>query len=175
MNGLVRLAYEALVSGKSKLTAPLLGIALAVLLMRRQAMKRPVQITFRNLEPSPIVEEWVRAETGKLETFYNHIMSCRVALEIPHRHHRKGKQCHVRIDLTLPGKELVIKREPTASSRSRGSRAVLAGKVAKIEPHHDLRLVIHDAFKAAGRRVQDFARLHRGDVKNHRPAMRLVS
>jgi hypothetical protein len=28
-------------------------------------------------------------------------------------------------------------------------------------------LVIHDAFKAAGRRVQDFARRQRGQVKRH--------
>jgi len=138
-------------------------------------MKLPVQITFRNLEPSPVVEEWVRAEAKKLETFYDRIMSCRVAVEIPHRHHRKGKQCHVRIDLTLPGKEVVIKREPAASSRSRMTKAALAGKASKGEPHHDLRLVIHDAFKAAGRRVQDFARLHRGEVKNHRRALPLAS
>ena len=138
-------------------------------------MKRPVQITFRNLEPSPMVEEFVRAETKKLETFYDRIMSCRVAVEIPHRHHRKGKQCHLRIDLALPGKELVIKREPAASSRSRRTKAAQAGKVMKVEPHHDLRLVIHDAFKAAGRRVQDFARLHRGAVKSHRRTVQLVS
>ena len=138
-------------------------------------MKVPVQITFRNLESSPMVEAWVREETEKLETFYDHIINCRVALEIPHRHHSKGKQCHVRIDLTLPGKELVVKREPAASSRSRKTKAALAGKVKKIEPHHDLRLAIHDAFKTAGRRVQDFARLHRGDVKRHRFPVQLVS
>ena len=138
-------------------------------------MKFPVQITFRNLEPSPMVEEWVQAEAEKLETFYDRIMNCQVAIEIPHRHHRKGKQCHVRIDLAMPGKELVIKREPAASSRSRKTKAELAGKVSKIEPHHDLRLVIHDAFKAAGRCVQDYARLHRGDVKSHQPRVVLVT
>ena len=127
------------------------------------------------MESSPQVEEWVLEETEKLETFYDRIMSCRVAVEIPHRHHRKGKQCHVRIDLTMPGGEIVVKREPAASSRSRAPRDALAGKVKKLEPHHDLRLVIHDAFKAAGRRVQDFARLHRGEVKNHQPRMQLVS
>jgi ribosome-associated translation inhibitor RaiA len=132
-------------------------------------MKFPVRITFRNLEPSPMVEEWVQAEAEKLETFYSRILSCRVAVEIPHRHHRKGKQCHVRIDLMLPGKILVINREPAPISPSRKTRAALAGKVSKIEPHHDLRLVIHEAFKAAGRRVEDFARLHRGDVKRHQP------
>jgi ribosome-associated translation inhibitor RaiA len=132
-------------------------------------MRFPIRITFRNLEPSPTIEEWVLAEAEKLDTFYSRILSCRVTVEIPHRHHRKGKQCRVRIDLMLPGKELVIKREPAAISRSRKTRAALAGKVSKIEPHHDLRLVIHDAFKAAGRRVENFARLHRGQVKSHQP------
>jgi hypothetical protein len=138
-------------------------------------MTHRVQITFRNIESSAQIEQWVREETEKLETFYDRIMSCRVALEIPHRHHRKGKQCHVRIDLILPGKELVIKREPAPSSRSRKPRAALAGKVTKLEPHHDLRLVIHDAFKAAGRRVQDYARFHRGEVKTHQSPVELVS
>jgi hypothetical protein len=131
-------------------------------------MKLPLQVTFRQLEPSPMIENWIHDEVEKLETFYSHIIGCRVAIEFPHRHHRKGKQCHVRIDLTLPGKELVITREPVPSSRSRKTRAELAGKVEKVEPHHDLRLVIHDAFKAAARCVQDFARLQRGEVKNSR-------
>jgi ribosome-associated translation inhibitor RaiA len=140
-----------------------------------KAMTLPLQITFRNVESSSMVEDWIRNEAAKLETFYNRITACRVAVEIPHRHHRKGKQCHVRIDLTLPGKELVVKREPAPSSRSRRTRAALAGIVKKMEPHHDLRLVIHDAFKAAGRCVQDYARLHRGKVKNHRPSIVLVN
>ena len=138
-------------------------------------MKVPLQITFRNMKSDESLEEWIRAEAEKLETFYHSIIACRVAVEIPHRHHRKGKQCHVRIDLTLPGKEVVIKREPAASSRSRKTKAELAGKVSKKEPHHDLRLVLHEAFKSAGRRVQDFARLHRGDVKTHQSAMAAAS
>lgn len=137
-------------------------------------MNFPLQITFRNMEPSKILEESIRAEADKLNTFYERITRCHVAVEIPHRHHRKGKQCHVRVDLTLPGKELVIKREPTASSRSRKTKVALAGKVTKLEPYHDLRLVIHDAFVAAGRRVQDFARLHRGEVKSHLRSSELV-
>jgi ribosome-associated translation inhibitor RaiA len=138
-------------------------------------MELPVQITFRNLEPSPVIEDWVRVEAEKLEKFYSHIIGCRVAIEFPHRHHRKGKPCHIRIDLTLPGKELVIKREPAPTSKSRKTRAELAGKVAKDEPHHDLHLAIHDAFKAAGRRVQDFARLQRGGMKGSRQALQLAT
>ena len=137
-------------------------------------MRYPVQITFRNVEPSETLEHAVQTEAAKLDTFFERILSCRVAIEIPHRHHRKGKQCRIRIDLTLPGKEIVIKREPGASSKSRKTRAQLAGKTVHRESHHDLRLAIHDAFKAAGRRVQDYARLQRGDVKRHRASAAAV-
>ena len=46
-------------------------------------MELPVQITFRNLEPSPVIEDWVRVEAEKLEKFYSHIIGCRVAIEFP--------------------------------------------------------------------------------------------
>jgi cold shock CspA family protein len=133
-------------------------------------MTVPIQITFRNVKSSSMVEDWIRAEAAKLETFYNQIMGCRVAVEVPHRHHKKGKPIHVRIDLTLPGKEIVIKREPVPGHRQwpAGEDELLIQKQSS-SPHHDLHLVIHDAFKAAGRRIQDFARTRRGSVKTHEP------
>ncbi|MGH9681543.1 MAG: HPF/RaiA family ribosome-associated protein [Candidatus Acidiferrales bacterium] len=131
-------------------------------------MTIPLQITFRNVRSSSIVEDWIRAEAAKLETFYSQITGCRVAVEVPHRHHRKGKPLHVRIDLTLPGKEIVVKREPVPAHRQwpAGEDDRLIEKQSSL-PHHDLHLVIHDAFKAAARRIQDFARYRRGDVKRH--------
>jgi cold shock CspA family protein/ribosome-associated translation inhibitor RaiA len=132
-------------------------------------MKLPLQITFRNAKSSGIVEQCIRTEAAKLETFYNQIMACRVAVEIPHRHHRKGKAFHVRIDLTLPGKEIVIKREPNLVNHIRKVGETQVTKHMEVgSPHNDVRLAIHDAFKAAGRRLQDFARLQRGDVKRHK-------
>jgi hypothetical protein len=135
-------------------------------------MTLPLQITFRNMKHSAKVEEWIRSEVGKLETFYHRIIGCRVAVEVPHRHHKKGKPLHIRIDLTLPGKEIVVKREPVVIHRSpvNGEAAALSPVLAKV-PHPDLQLVIHDAFKAAGRRVQDFARRQRGKVKKHQAAL----
>jgi cold shock CspA family protein len=133
-------------------------------------MKMTLQVTFRNIESSPIVEEWIRAEAAKLETFYSQIMSCRVAVEIPHRHHKKGTPSHIRIDLTLPGGEIVVKREPSLSSRTRrlGEREIKKDLEVNI-PHKNLRLAINDAFKAVARRLQDYARRQRGDIKSHAP------
>lgn len=133
-------------------------------------MMLPLQITFRNMESSEMAEEWVREEVFKLEEFYNRIMACRVTVEIPHRHHRRGTRYHVRIDLTMPGGELVIKREPSLSKRLRIlGETVLAKNLEVDTPHKNLRLAIHDAFKAAGRRLRDYARRQGGHVKNHEP------
>ncbi len=135
-------------------------------------MMLPLQVTFRNMKHSVEVEDWIRAEAEKLETFHHRIVGCRVAIELPHRHHKKGKPIHIRVDLTLPGKEIVIKREPVAIHRApvNGEAAVSSPAKAK-SPHADLQLVIHDAFKSAGRRVQDFARRQRGQVKRHQAAL----
>jgi ribosome-associated translation inhibitor RaiA len=64
----------------------------------------PLQISFRNLKPSEAVEGRIREEAAKLETFYKGIMHCRVVVELPHKHHRKGDLYHVRIDLTVTGR-----------------------------------------------------------------------
>jgi hypothetical protein len=135
---------------------------------REKAMMLPLQVTFRNMKHSTRVESWIRTEAEKLETFYNRIIGCRVAIEVPHRHHRKGKALHIRIDLTLPGKEIVVKREPVAIHRLPvNGEAAVSSHFQAGSPHGDLQLVIHDAFKAAGRRVQDFARRQRRQVKKH--------
>lgn len=131
-------------------------------------MQSPLQITFRNLTPSATIEEWVRTEADKLDSFYNRVMGCRVAIEVPHRHHRKGSPYHIRIDLTVPGEEIVVKREPSLSHRARQLGETEIKKRLEVKtPHKNLRAAINDAFRAAGRRLQDYARRQRGDVKSH--------
>jgi len=134
--------------------------------LREVAMEYPLQITFRNIKPSEIIEEWVHAEARKLNTFYSHLLGCHVVIEMPHRHHTKGRSFHVRIDLAVPGEEIVVKHEPNL--RQWGETQLkkrLEGKT----PHKNVRLAINDAFKAVARRLQDYARRQRGDVKRHTP------
>jgi cold shock CspA family protein len=94
-------------------------------------------------------------------------MGCRVAVEVPHRHHRKGSPYHIRIDLTMPGGEIVVKREPSLNARARhlGEPEIKKQTEVKV-PHKQLRQAINDAFRAAGRRLQDYARRQRGDIKS---------
>lgn len=61
--------------------------------------------------PSPSKAD-IRSRAEKLDSFYDKIIGCRVLVEAPHHHHRAGQRCHVRIDLTVPGEEIVINRAP---------------------------------------------------------------
>ena len=131
-------------------------------------MKSELQVTFRNIEPSPVIEEWIRAEAAKLDALYTQLMGCRVMVELPHRHHMKGIPFHIRIDLTVPQGEIVVKHEPSLSSRARQLRENEIRKQGEVSiPHKDLQQAITEAFKAAGRRLQDYARRQRGDIKSH--------
>jgi len=131
-------------------------------------MKSQLQITFRNIRPSKEIDGWIRAEVNKLETFYTQLMGCRVAVEIPHRHHKKGSPYHIRIDLRVPNGEIVVKRGPSLNARARHLGECELEKQAELRMmHKDLRRAIHDAFKAAGRCLQDYARRQRGAQKSH--------
>ena len=130
-------------------------------------MKSELQITYRHMKPSKEVDKWIRAEAANLDTLYNQVMGCRVAVEVPHHHHKKGSPFHIRIDLTVPGGEIVVKREPSLNASARHSGERMNKKRSELKvPHKDLRQAINDAFKAAGRRLQDYARRQRGDVKS---------
>jgi ribosomal subunit interface protein len=113
-------------------------------------MQIPVQLSFRGIAHSDAVEASIRERAEKLEQFYDRITSCRVVVETPHAHHRKGRLYHVRIDLTVPGREIVVGRDPAAH-----------------HAHEDVHVAIRDAFDAARRQLQDHVRKDRGDVKSH--------
>lgn len=112
-------------------------------------MKLPLQIVMRDIPHSDAVEADIRSRVEKLDQFYPDIMSCRVVVEIPGKHRHQGKQFVVRIDLTVPGSEIVINRERD----------------------EDIYVVLRDAFDAAKRKLEDYARKQRGEVKTHEPVI----
>ena len=124
---------------------------------------------------SETVEARVRTAAEKLEEFCDHIMACRVLIELPHKHHHQGNAYHVRIDLTVPGDEFVIKRAPKLlTDRPMRSATVIddvgfkkSRELSKYAVHDDIEITIRDAFDAAKRKLQDYARRRRGSVKMH--------
>ena len=73
-------------------------------------MKLPLQIRFLGLQPSEAVESAARRKAEKLDRFHANIMSCRVTIEMSDKHKHQGRPLSVRIDLTLPGRELTVDR-----------------------------------------------------------------
>lgn len=113
-------------------------------------MQIPLQVTFRELPHSDAMEAKIREKVQKLERYYDRITSCRVMVERTHRNHNKGDLYHVRIDLTVPGKEIVISREHHDN-----------------HAYEDAYVAIRDAFDAAARQLEEYARIQRGEVKRH--------
>jgi ribosomal subunit interface protein len=108
-------------------------------------MKTPLQITFRDIEHSEAIEAHIRDKAAKLETFFDSIMSCRVVVEMPHQHKTQGKFFNIRIDIGVPGSEIVINRDN----------------------HEDVYVALRDGFEAAKRKLKDYAHRLRGETKAH--------
>lgn len=102
-------------------------------------MKLPLEITFRNVDRTSEIEERIRAKAAKLDRFFDRITGCRVVVEAPHKHHNKGNAYHVRIEVSVPGDELIVNRDPPNPD------------------HEDLGVALRDAFAAAQRQLQSYA------------------
>ncbi len=108
-------------------------------------MRLPLQVTFRNIPPSEAIEAHINEKASKLDRFHDRIMSCRVVVDSTQRRQHQGKLYGVRIDITVPRKELAVTREE----------------------NEDVYIAIRDAFDAVSRRLEEHARRERGDVKIH--------
>jgi ribosomal subunit interface protein len=108
-------------------------------------MEIPLQITNRNFKLSDALESDIRKRVEKLDKIYNRITRCKVVVESPHHQSHQGKRYNVQIIITVPGAELVVKRNP----------------------HEDLYVAIRDSFNAARRQLEDYSRRQRGDIKQH--------
>ena len=128
------------------------------------------QITFRGIPHSRRLEAAVLERVSWLEQFYEEIVSCRVMIEAPARHHHDGRHFHVTIELTVPrGKSIVISHEPSLHGLLKDAGAETHSKQNDIEAFHRFRhTAVHDAFDVARRRLQDLARRQRGAVKRHK-------
>jgi ribosome-associated translation inhibitor RaiA len=120
------------------------------------------------MEPSDAVTARIEAETAKLDTFFDRITSCRVVVEAPHRHHKWGELFHVRIELGVPGAELVVSHEPAPHGALSHDEEVVLKKHCELHPEHkDVYVAIRDAFGSLRRQLQDYVKRMRGDVKSH--------
>ena len=113
-------------------------------------MQLPLQVNFRNVDTSPALEARIRELAERLQRYCGRITSCRVTVEAPHRHQRQGLLYEVRIDVTVPGREIVVRHTHPRD-----------------QAHEDPYVALRDAFRAARRKIEDHERRLQRKVKAH--------
>ncbi len=116
-------------------------------------MQISVETTYRNIDPTPALERAILKRAATLERFHDRIVSCRVTLDAPHRHNKKGNLCEVRVEVVVPGGAIVVEKHPVGR-----------------DENENVYVSLRDAFRAVRRRLQDFARVQRGMVKARQAA-----
>jgi ribosome-associated translation inhibitor RaiA len=99
-------------------------------------MQNPVEIVLRGVPRSGALERYIGEQALKLDQFCDCLQSCHVVAEALHRAKQQGVQFAVRLNITLPGTEVVVSREHG----------------------EDVYMAVHDAFKAAGLQLKDHMR-----------------
>jgi ribosome-associated translation inhibitor RaiA len=111
-------------------------------------MQTELQVATRNIKLTAASRSLIARYARKLELFHSRITRCRVMVEVRERFPAGPPvRYHVRIDATVPGAALAVTRRSSP----------------------ELETAIQRAFATAGRRLQDVARRHRGDVNLHPP------
>ncbi len=98
-------------------------------------MQIPLQITMRDMDHSEVLGKAIQDQVAKLERYNDRITRCRVTVEQTGRHQLQGRHFTVRVDLRIPGREIVASRDH----------------------HEDVYVALRDAFDSARRQLEGSA------------------
>jgi ribosome-associated translation inhibitor RaiA len=116
-------------------------------------MDIPLELSFHNIEPSDALKNAVEAHVGRLEQLHDHIIGCRVVIEMPHKSQKAlGNPPDVHIVVRVPGKEIVVSKELAHEGHKKNATDAYA--------------VLDNAFAVAASRLKDYRRISHGDVKH---------
>ena len=99
-------------------------------------MHNPVEIVLRGISDSGALKPYIAEEADKLCRQCDRIQTCHVVAEVLHRPKQQGAKFAVRLNITLPGTEVVVNREHG----------------------EDVYIALHDAFEAASLQLKDHMR-----------------
>jgi ribosome-associated translation inhibitor RaiA len=115
-------------------------------------MDIPLEIAFHNVEPSDALKAAVRQHVARLEKFHDHLIGCRVTIEMPHKSQKAvGNPPDIHIVLRVPGREIVVSRELKHDGHKKAATDAYA--------------VLEETFLVAQQRLKDHRRISHGDVK----------
>ena len=116
-------------------------------------MDIPLELSFHNIEASDALKIAVKGHVGRLEQLHDHIIGCRVVIELPHKSQKAhGNQPDVHIVVRVPGKEIVVSKELADEGHKKNATDAYA--------------VLDNAFAVAASRLKDYRRISHGDVKH---------
>lgn len=107
-----------------------------------------LKIQFLDFADSESVRSAVESHAEALEKSSDRIMSCHVLISKPHRKLHQGGLYHIKLRLHMPGTQIVVDKESGLN-----------------HAHEDIYVAIRDAFLAARRKVEDYARVQSGNIK----------
>ncbi len=114
-------------------------------------MEIPLEITYRNVQATPGLDNLIRSKAAKLEEYCEYITSCRVIVEQPERHQHTGRPYHVRLDIAVPpGHRIAVHHEPR-----------------HVEQIDSAETEIRRAFDEAFRKLQELKERQNRHVKSH--------
>ena len=115
-------------------------------------MEIPLELSFHNIEASDALKAAVKDHVQRLEQLHDHIIGCRVVIEMPHKTQKaRGNPPDVHIVVRVPGKEIVVSKELAHEGHKKSATDAYA--------------VLDNAFGVAASRLKDYRRILHGDVK----------
>lgn len=115
-------------------------------------MQTQPTVSFDGVAVDDAIRDAALAHVHDLERLSRDIVGCHVVLSQPHQHHRRGRLWSARIEVVIPGADIIVNRTHHLD-----------------HAHEDPLVTLRDAFGAARRRLEDCIRRRRGAVKAHEP------
>jgi len=81
------------------------------------------------------------------------LVSCHVVVEASGNRHHQGHRYAVKLDVRVPGDEIFT---------------------GEHQANEEIEIAVREAFDAMGRRLEDYVRRRRGQVKHHEPSQRVA-
>lgn len=108
-------------------------------------MSIPLEITLRDIEKTDAIEQRINDKANKMAQYYDRIESGKIVVELSQNNQHQGKLYNVTIEVNVPGKQLVVNKQP----------------------NEDLYVAIRDSFQAMYRIIESYAQKQRGERKSH--------
>ena len=97
-------------------------------------MKPAVDVVYRDLESSALLNEVISRKLEKLNRYSDQIVHSRVVLDIPHNSKHKGKQFRASIEIDIKGKPIAVTQD-----------------------HESIHIAVRDAFNTAERKIKQLS------------------